>query len=503
MSDLSFNIRIAVGGRTLVDIDHFRIRENAVTFLFGESGIGKSLISRALFGLLAPEEYTITVNGEPYESYLCGPWPAAFQKNGFFVFQEPSTHLNPLLTIKNQLHEGSLAQAPDEAPILRQLWSGMEDKTVRGLLEVFPKPYRPSGGEKQRMLLVMAFKKLEMMLAGSPPDRPPLFVFDEPTGSLDNHFRDLFLAMLFSRFRQRAFSVLLISHDYSMISHVQRAHADLTGSIAYKELVSHAGLLALQDFLPETYLNWLNRQHPAPPATGIMVESAPLVTVESKVEVFGRTLAITRDRSARSEVPMEINRGSMVYLKAPSGTGKTTIVKLMMGLASGSRFRMALGTMTVTETTPREVWRKRIWGKQMTMVFQHADEALNPHSTVEETFHGLPSRKKQMREDITRTLRELFDPEDVTEEFLKKEVRLLSGGQKQRLNLLRGLFLDTDILIVDEPLNGLDFESTTKVISMLQKKQEAGKGILLISHNEEIFDRQVPREHVFYLKAGP
>ncbi len=260
--------------------------------------------------------------------------------------------------------------------------------------------------------------------------------------------------------------------------------------------------MALQDFLPETYLNWLNRQHPAPPATGVMVEREPLVTVESNVEVFGRTLAITRDRSGKSEAPMEINRGSMVYVKAPSGTGKTTIVKLMMGLASGSRFRMAMGKTTVTERTPREVWRKRIWGKQMTMVFQHADEALNPHSTVEETFHGLPSRKKQTREDITNTLRELFDPEDVTEEFLKKEVRLLSGGQKQRLNLLRGLFLDTDILIVDEPLNGLDFESTTKVISMLQKKQQTGKGILLISHNEEIFDRQVPREHVFYLKAG-
>ncbi len=147
MAELSFDIRIAAGGRTLVDIHQFRIRENAVTFLFGESGIGKSLISRALFGLLAPEEYTITVNGEPYESYLSGPWPAAFQKNGFFVFQEPSTHLNPLLTIGNQLQEGSLAKAPDEAPILRHLWTGTEDKTVRGLLEVFPKPYRPSGGK--------------------------------------------------------------------------------------------------------------------------------------------------------------------------------------------------------------------------------------------------------------------------------------------------------------------------------------------------------------------
>jgi len=502
MPDLTFNIRIAAGGRTLADIDRFAIRENTVTFLFGESGIGKSLISRALFGLLVPEEYTITVNGESYERYLGGPWPTAFQKNGFFVFQEPSTHLNPLLTIGDQLREGSLANAPDESPILRQLWDGTEDNVLRGLLEVFPKPYRPSGGEKQRMLLAMAFKKLDMLLAGTPPERAPLYVFDEPTGSLDNHFRDLFLSMLFARFRKRPFTVLLVSHDYSMISHVQKAYADLRDGISYKELVSRGGALALQDFLPETYLGWLDKQHPAAGVQGTAAGALPIVTVESRVEVFGRTLFITRDRHGKEEAPMQIHRGSMVYLKAPSGTGKTTIVKLMTGLASGSRFRMKLGDAVITEKSSREVWRKWIWGKRMTMVFQHADEALNPHSTVEETFHGLPSRKKQTREDIIRSLRELFDPEDVTEEFLKKEVRLLSGGQKQRLNLLRGLFLDTDVLIVDEPLNGLDFVSTTKVIAMLHQKQHAGKGILLISHNEEIFDRQVAEENVYYLKVG-
>jgi ABC-type glutathione transport system ATPase component len=66
MPDLTFNIRIAAGGRTLAAIDRFTVRQNAVTFLFGESGIGKSLISRALFGLLPPEEYQITVNGQAY-----------------------------------------------------------------------------------------------------------------------------------------------------------------------------------------------------------------------------------------------------------------------------------------------------------------------------------------------------------------------------------------------------------------------------------------------------
>ena len=163
---------------------------------------------------------------------------------------------------------------------------------------------------------------------------------------------------------------------------------------------------------------------------------------------------------------------------------------------------MMLDGDTLTEHTPRSFWQKKIWGKKMTLVFQHADEALNPRATVLETFHGLPSEKRITREDVRKSLGELFDFE-ISDEFMNKRVSTLSGGQKQRLNLLRSLFLNTNILILDEPLNGLDFDSTTRVLAMLKEKQRAGKGILLISHNEEIFDALVSKEHVYYLHAGP
>ncbi len=75
----------------------------------------------------------------------------------------------------------------------------------------------------------------------------------------------------------------------------------------------------------------------------------------------------------------------------------------------------------------------------------------------------------------------------------------LSGGQKQKLNLLRGLFLETQLIILDEPLNGLDFDSTTRVLLMLRQRLRRGNAILVISHNEEIFDSQVREEDVYYL----
>jgi ABC-type multidrug transport system ATPase subunit len=99
-------------------------------------------------------------------------------------------------------------------------------------------------------------------------------------------------------------------------------------------------------------------------------------------------------------------------------------------------------------------------------------------------------------------MKELFDNE-IEDSFLKTKVKYLSGGQKQKLNLLRSFILDTDILILDEPLNGLDFESIMKVITMLQAKQKSGIALMIISHNEEIFDAIISKENVYYLQAYP
>jgi len=95
-------------------------------------------------------------------------------------------------------------------------------------------------------------------------------------------------------------------------------------------------------------------------------------------------------------------------------------------------------------------------------------------------------------------LEELFEG-GVTEAFLAKKVKFLSGGQKQRLNLLRTIILHPDLIILDEPLNGLDFDSVRKVIDMLEEKRKAGSALLMISHNEEIFDALVDADHCYYL----
>jgi peptide/nickel transport system ATP-binding protein len=503
ISDPTDNIAVTIdAGRTrLVSIAQFGVRQNHITLLFGESGIGKSLLAKCMYGILDPDVLRIRVNDLSYREYCRQDHVRALQRNSFFVFQEPSSHLHPLLSVEHQLREGSLSRTRHEEQILGELWGG-SGRGVREILPVYPKPHRPSGGEKQRILLAMAFKKIDRYLEESPDPAPALFVFDEPTGSLDNRYRDIVLSMVMTRYEQRPFTVLLITHDYSMISVMEQFARRHPHAVRFRELVRREkGDLEVVDFLPQTYTKWLEEQKVRRNMAASAPSGKPLLEVDTPVEVFGHQLVISDDPAGDHPCPLRIFPGTLVYLKAPSGTGKTTLVKMMMGLIQGRRLHARVSDLLFREGTPRRFWKRHVWGKRMSLVFQHADEALNPVATVREVFQGLPSRKAVSDDMIRRTLRLLFD--EPTETFLRRKISALSGGQKQRLNLLRSLYLDTDLLIVDEPLNGLDFNSSTKVIALLQDRRTRGKSVLIISHNEEIFDTQVSPGHVYYLHATP
>ena len=121
MSDGNYSVDIRSGHRNIVSVDRFSIPQERITFLFGESGIGKSMISKAVYGLLDPDEIDVRVNAGPYSEHLDNVWTKQVQANSFFVFQEPSSHLNPLMKISEQLNEGTLRYCEREKEILNRL----------------------------------------------------------------------------------------------------------------------------------------------------------------------------------------------------------------------------------------------------------------------------------------------------------------------------------------------------------------------------------------------
>jgi ABC-type glutathione transport system ATPase component len=490
-----YTIAIASGGRTIVAVDDFSFVRNEITFLFGESGIGKSMLCKAVYGLLDPDELQVTVNGFPYRQYLDDPETRGVRQSSFFVFQEPSSHLHPLMRIADQLREGSIAGAGSEAAVLSRLWKTADSDKLAKVLDVYPKPYRPSGGEKQRILLAMAFKKIALLSAAAAA-LPTLFVFDEPTGSLDNSYRNLFLDFLFDEYRKNPFTAMVITHDYSIISEVKENHNAIVDKVHYKELARlEEGRVALHDFSPDDYLSWLKQTASRKAAAA---KAGEVVRIAPEFRIFGSDHRICSDPARTRAADLVIRKGDMAYVKAPSGVGKTTLAKIVMGLYAPEKFTMTLCGTAVTEATPRKLFEREIWGRRAGMVFQHADEALDLEATVAETFEGLPLGYKLTGEKLHGALAELFEG-GVTDAFLGKKVKFLSGGQKQRLNLLRTIILHPDLIILDEPLNGLDFDSVRKIIAMLEEKRKSGSALLMISHNEEIFDALVDEEHCYYL----
>ena len=121
MTTARYNVNISSNGRVIVAVDDFSFVRNEITFLFGESGIGKSMLCKAVYGLLEPDELQVTVNGMPYRQYLNTSETCGTRQSSFFVFQEPSSHLHPLMRISEQLREGSIAGTESEGPPLDPL----------------------------------------------------------------------------------------------------------------------------------------------------------------------------------------------------------------------------------------------------------------------------------------------------------------------------------------------------------------------------------------------
>jgi ABC-type glutathione transport system ATPase component len=494
---VNYDIYIATTERTLVDISDFELNPGTLTFLLGESGIGKTLISKAIFGLLPAMELDVTINDQGYTEYISSPICTDIQKQGFFVFQEPSSHLNPMRTLAEQLNEGSIRDTSANKQILSRLFPAFSEAEREHLLSIFPKPYRPSGGEKQRILIAMAFKKMAGMHEKNKGDSP-LFIFDEPTGNLDDEYRNIFLKMLITAQQQLDFTALLITHDYSMITEIVHHYPDRLPQIDFQELSMKNDELQQLPFSADMYVKWLDTVEPV--KYNESIPDKPKLSLHETIHVFDRRLTVTADPQYSNPCALEIYPGDAVYLKAGSGVGKTTLAKIVMGLQSADKFLLTIDDLVMDQKSLPNIWKNKVWAKTMAMVFQHADEALNLNGKVKDIFRGLPLKDCKNREFLIKHLKLIFD--DILDDtFLDRPVARLSGGQKQRLNLIRALILDTDILILDEPFNGLDFMTLQKVLALLQERQAAGKSFLIISHNEEIIDRLVPANRVYYLRS--
>jgi len=183
---------------------------------------------------------------------------------------------------------------------------------------------------------------------------------------------------------------------------------------------------------------------------------------------------------ALKNINLEINPGEFVSIVGQSGTGKTTLIRLMIAEEKPSEGKIIIGGWDITNIHDREVPYLR---RQIGVVFQ--DFKLLKKKTVFENVAfalmtcGVP--KKRIEHIVPQVLRIVG-----LEKKIDRYPYQLSGGEQQRVVIARSLVHKPKLLVADEPTGNLDSINTREIIDLLKKINELGTTVALVTHNREV-----------------
>ena len=177
----------------------------------------------------------------------------------------------------------------------------------------------------------------------------------------------------------------------------------------------------------------------------------------------------TNQERALNDVTLEIASGKITAIYGPSGCGKTSLLSIISGLDSQYQGNLYFKNQNMRDFSERDLtyFRKAHIG----FVFQNFN--LIPHQSVLE----------EMAEIAERELSRLG-----IGDFIKKNVKQLSGGQKQRVAIARALVNNPEMIVADEPTGSLDSQSQENVLEIFKELAEAGKTVIIVTHNPEVAD---------------
>jgi putative ABC transport system ATP-binding protein len=213
---------------------------------------------------------------------------------------------------------------------------------------------------------------------------------------------------------------------------------------------------------------------------------APLIQLQDVVKIY---------RTAEGEwrpldgVTASIDAGRMIAVMGPSGTGKSTLFRLLNRLEEPDRGSITYQGKPLTEWHPIRLRR------EVHYVFQ--TPVLLP-GTVEDNL-SYPYKLVGERAD-REELAQLLERVGLPASYLTRRVEQMSGGEKQRVNLARSLALDSPVLLLDEPTSALDPEGASMVEQEICRLHKAGKTIVWITHDPLQAERIA--EEIWVLENG-
>jgi len=183
---------------------------------------------------------------------------------------------------------------------------------------------------------------------------------------------------------------------------------------------------------------------------------------------------------ALRDVNLRIDAGEFVSIVGQSGTGKTTLIKLLTAEERATRGKISIGDWNITNIRQGEMPMLR---RQIGVIFQ--DFKLLPKKTIFENvafaLEVCGASPERIRKIVPQVLK-IVGLEEKADRYPKQ----ISGGEQQRAAIARALIHRPKILVADEPTGNLDSINTREIADLLLKINEFGTTVILVSHNREL-----------------
>lgn len=524
----------AQGGEDVVASQQINLDliKGQVLALVGESGSGKSVTAMGALGLLSANAL---VSGSAVldcchqnQELVGAAREILDQVRGEHVgviFQEPTTALDPLFTIGDQIAEAIAihGEGKRKRTTLRQRRAvrtqvlnalsraglGGDQRETERIADSYP--HQLSGGQLQRACIALATA-----------NNPSVLIADEPTTALDVTVQAEILDLL-RQLASEGVAVLLITHDMGVVADV----ADAVAVMRHGRIIERGDVRTIFDSPSHDYTRQLlaavprlnslrggvgsgagagvgvaavsgdglakvatvNSDGAASEGDGVASRAGdsgqPLVRIENLDVVYrnGR-----RQVHAVRGVSFDIARGQVLGLVGESGSGKSTIAGTLTGLVPIHSGSVQVDGLEVAGASGRKLRGVR---SQTGIVFQNPASSLNPRRSVGASI-GQPL---QLHTNLTNAQRhqrvnELLEAVRLPASMAQRYPHEMSGGQRQRVAIARALALQPQLLIADEPTSALDVSVQAVVLELLASLQhELGFACLFVSHDLAVVEQ--------------
>ena len=197
---------------------------------------------------------------------------------------------------------------------------------------------------------------------------------------------------------------------------------------------------------------------------------------------------------ALDRVTFSIEKGDFVFLIGPTGSGKTTIFRLIIRDLLPSEGKITIGDIDLLKLPGKKIRQLR---RNVGVIFQDLkllhDRTIGENVMLPLQFSGVSEKDAKVRAE------EVLESVGMGNAFSKFPLQL-SGGERQRVAIARALVFDPEVILADEPTGNLDITTSMQIMELLEKINKTGTTIFMATHNDRIID--TTKKRVIVLEKG-